>query len=104
VYVGKTKEDKKKHVHSKQQKIWNYLSQHECEMCGERDPLVLEFDHLHNKRVDISKLIRSTTCSWNHLQLELDKCRVLCSNCHKRKTHQESNSYRYRFLLLAQAG
>lgn len=96
--MGRTKEDKKRHIHYKQQKLWDFLSKQECEHCGENDPLVLEFDHLHNKRIDVSKLLRSS-CSWEFVRLEIDKCQVLCSNCHKRKTHQEANSYRYRFLL-----
>lgn len=101
--MGKTRADRKKHVYDKKQQIFSYLCEHECALCGEDDPLVLEFDHLHDKRADISKLIQSE-CTWARLVDELDKCQVLCSNCHKRKTHMESNSYRYQMLRLAEAG
>lgn len=102
--MGKTRAERKKQVQAKKQRVFTYLSQTECVGCGESDPLVLEFDHIHaDKRTDISKLIQSA-CSWEQLQLELDKCQVLCSNCHKRKTHREANSYRYQFWKLARTG
>ncbi len=101
--MGKTRADRKRQVYDKKQQIFSYLCERECAICGEDDPLVLEFDHLHSKRADISKLIQSN-CTWEQLSLELDKCQVLCSNCHKRKTHRESNSYRYQLLMLAQVG
>lgn len=100
--MGKTRADRKKHVQDKKQQIFAYLCERECVECGENDPLVLEFDHLREKKADISELIQSG-CSWTFLRKELDKCQVLCSNCHKRKTHRESNSYRYQFLCLALA-
>lgn len=101
--MGKTRAERKRQVHDKKQQIFAYLCAQECVLCGEDDPLVLEFDHLHDKRADISKLIQSD-CTWERLVDELDKCQVLCSNCHKRKTHMESNSYRYKLLMLAKVG
>jgi hypothetical protein len=89
---------RRQHVDEKKARIFELLCNNPCAACGEDDPLVLEFDHLADKRADISKLIQSD-CSWDQLRVELDKCVVLCSNCHKRKTHVESQSYRYRLLL-----
>jgi hypothetical protein len=62
----------------------DYFRAHPCVDCGERDPVVLEFDHLRDKEFDISqKLI---TFSWRRILKEIDKCEVVCANCHRRRT------------------
>lgn len=77
------------------QYIYEYLKDHPCTVCGESDVLVLEFDHRdpNTKKEDISTLIRSY--SLKSLNLEIDKCDVLCANCHRRKTHKERNTFKY---------
>lgn len=90
---------RKRQINDKKRRIFELLCSSKCAICGEDDPLVLEFDHLFDKRLDLSALIRSTA-PWEKVKRELEKCQILCSNCHKRKTHAEANSYRYRFLAL----
>jgi hypothetical protein len=55
-----------------------------CVDCGESDPLVLEFDHLGEKRFNIAKGLRSH--SWEAILDEIAKCEVVCANCHRRRT------------------
>jgi hypothetical protein len=55
-----------------------------CADCGESDPLVLEFDHLGNKRFGIAKGLRDR--NWQAVRDEIDKCDVVCANCHRRRT------------------
>src|SRR6266508_203623 len=73
--------------------VWNYLLKHPCERCGESDPVVLEFNHLHSKDMAISKLVASTT-NIKRLEKELKKTQVLCSNCHRRITVKERGWFR----------
>ncbi len=58
-----------------------------CEQCGERHPACLEFHHTDPKQKEqhISTAVQS---GWglNHIEDEIKKCIVLCSNCH-RKLH-----------------
>jgi len=75
--------------------VWNYLLKHPCERCGESDPVVLEFHHLHSKDMAISKLVASTT-NIKRLEKELKKTQVLCSNCHRRITVKERGWFRGR--------
>jgi len=94
------KAERKRKIDDKKRRLFSLLQDSECAHCGEDDPLVLEFDHLHEKRADISALIRSS-CPWRTVLRELEKCDVVCANCHRRKTNIEANSYRYRMLLSA---
>jgi hypothetical protein len=73
--------------------VWKYLSTHPCTQCGESDPIVLEFHHKGNKDIEISRLI-GRGASIEIIQAEIDKCVVLCSNCHRRLTALEQGWYR----------
>ncbi len=67
--------------------IWNYLSSHPCIDCGEKDPVVLEFDHVGAKKFTISSNARN-----HHIEdviIEINNCEVRCANCHRRKTSRQ---------------
>lgn len=64
--------------------IWTYLASHYCIDCGERDPVVLEFDHVRDKKFVISAMGQSKTLK--DVQEEIKKCVIRCANCHRRKT------------------
>jgi len=72
-----------------------YLTTHSCVDCGEKDPLVLDFDHLDptTKSYNVSALI-SANYSLEVLEQEITKCVVRCANCHRRRTAKEWGSYR----------
>jgi len=79
--------------------IFQYLSTHPCVDCGEKDPIVLEFDHRDptQKLFSISQALRlhyglGRVCD------EIEKCDVRCANCHRRKTSIEGNHRRSRLI------
>lgn len=76
------------------QYVWDYLLTHKCVMCGEDDPVVLEFDHIDQttKLGNISELHR---WSLKKVKEEIEKCRVLCANCHRRHTAIQLGWYSY---------
>lgn len=81
-----------------QKKICEYLEKHPCEECGESNICVLEFHHLHSKDKAISNMIHSNgATSWETIEKEIQKCRVLCANCHRKITLKDYNSYRDSF-------
>ena len=59
-----------------------------CLDCGEMDPIVLDLDHLDpsQKKYKISDL-RKRKVSEQELIEELEKCEVVCANCHRIRTH-----------------
>jgi hypothetical protein len=71
-----------------QDRAWEYLGRHPCVDCGEPDPVVLQFDHMRDKRMDVSLMLRSGF-SWAMIAAEIEKCRIRCANCHRRKTARD---------------
>ena len=66
--------------------VWEYLRTHPCLDCGERDPIVLEFDHRDpsQKAAHVSDLIKGNSLAV--ISLEIEKCDVVCANCHRKRT------------------
>jgi hypothetical protein len=70
------------------QRAWEYLGDHPCVDCGESDPVVLQFDHLRDKRDNVSRMIWGGF-AWLTITAEIEKCEVRCGNCHRRKTARD---------------
>lgn len=74
----------------KKVRMWlhEYLKTNPCADCGELDPIVLEFDHIGEKKFTIGEFA-SKGASLNTVIAEVAKCQVRCANCHRRKTYKE---------------
>jgi hypothetical protein len=56
-----------------------------CLDCGHKfPPECMDFDHLHSKVNEVSKLVSSGMISL--LEKEIAKCELVCSNCHRIRT------------------
>lgn len=54
-----------------------------CSVCGyDKSLSALEFHHKDPKKKDRGIKLSSNTMSWERMKRELDKCVLLCSNCH----------------------
>jgi hypothetical protein len=66
-----------------------------CSNCGEKDPIVLDFHHREKEQK--SKRLKGKfgfkrsfpAFGWKALTEEIEKCDILCANCHRRHTHLE---------------
>jgi len=72
-----------------------YLSDKACVICGESDIRTLEFDHLNpsEKSFGIARGMHDFS-DWTTILDEIQKCRILCSNCHKKHTATQQNWYK----------
>ncbi len=69
-----------------------FFRDHPCVECGEQDPVVLEFDHLRDKAFAIGPKLSSR--NWQSILNEIEKCDVVCANCHRRRTARRRGSLR----------
>lgn len=78
--------------------VYDYLLENPCVDCGEADPVVLEFDHLPgcDKKYLLSLMV-SGGYSIKTIRKEIDKCDVVCANCHRRRTAERGSHYRFKF-------
>lgn len=79
-----------------------YLLSHPCVDCGEKDILVLEFDHKDRKlkEFEIRRIIQNGG-SVEKIKSEIRKCEIRCANCHRRKTEIENRSWKLKFAPVA---
>lgn len=70
--------------------LFEYLLSHPCMDCGETDPIVLEFDHISIKSFNISAGLMKPL---NIFQEEIEKCEVVCANCHKKRTAKRAGDW-----------
>jgi hypothetical protein len=89
------REVSKKLIARNQRYVIEYLNEHPCFDCGENDIIVLEFDHARGVKVaNVSRLIQDAY-SLKKLKEEIDKCDVVCANCHRRRTYSRlDNCYK----------
>jgi len=63
-----------------------------CKRCGYSRCLeALEFHHTSSSRKDFSVSSKGYTRSWKRVKEELDKCILLCANCH-REIHVQNSA------------
>lgn len=71
---------------------WNLKEKHPCPDCGKKYPhYVMDFDHLedHEKEFNISAEISRK--GFDQIKQEIEKCEVVCSNCHRIRTWQRKH-------------
>lgn len=95
LYIRRARTRTKERVRERIEWLRAYLQGHPCVDCGESDVVVLDFDHLRDKSFDLSRGIRDM--GWGAVLKEIEKCDVVCGNCHRRRTARRRNFGRYRF-------
>lgn len=81
-------EAQKRHRIKVRSRLFEFLSTQSCVDCGEKDPIVLEFDHRDPKtKFKVIAKMLSGHYSWESVRKEIEKCEVRCANCHRRKTY-----------------
>jgi len=69
--------------------VVEYLLQHPCIDCGEKDIVVLDFDHISDNKIDSVSRMMLENVPTQRLLDEMAKCVIRCANCHRRKTAKD---------------
>lgn len=74
-------------------KLWEYKENKGCMDCGEMYPSwMLDFDH----KPEFEKIDSPTQMlhkySWEKAMLEIEKCDIVCPNCHRIRTYSRNQS------------
>lgn len=61
-----------------------------CSKCGLSIPECLDFHHIGDNKIDgIGAMLRNKNVSLDDIKNEIEKCIIVCSNCHREIHHQE---------------
>ena len=87
---------KREYVHAWVAKRRGWLSEYRlkqgCVDCGYRDHVAaLDFDH-NGAEKSFSIMRDGVNRSWNNLMVEVEKCDVVCANCHRIRTYNKLNN------------
>ena len=85
--------DRRKRIKPLAHKIILHALEGGCIDCGEKDRIVLDFDHQGDKTYNIAAMVHSAI-SLDKLEEEISKCVVRCANCHRRKIAKDFNWWR----------
>jgi DNA-directed RNA polymerase subunit M/transcription elongation factor TFIIS len=77
--------------------LLEYLRTRSCVDCGAADPVVLDFDHVGEKRWGVVQLA-GRECSLTALGQEIAQCEVRCANCHRRRTIVQQQHFRHHLV------
>jgi len=54
-----------------------------CQICGyKKSQRALSFHHINPKEKDFGLSVKGLTRSWEKIKQEIDKCILICANCH----------------------
>lgn len=68
--------------------IFHYFKDNPCIDCGQTNPIFLQFDHINNKKFNISHGIASNYPLGVIIE-EIKKCEIRCIKCHRLKTFKD---------------
>ncbi len=92
-YLAKAARQRKNQIKVLRQIAYDYLKNHACVDCGEKDPVCLDFDHVSGSKRNIVSRLISSAISREELLKEISKCDVRCANCHRKRTAREQHWY-----------
>lgn len=70
----------------------NYLKDKKCKTCPEDRMAALDFHHLRDKKFNVGDGVR-LGYSIERIKKEIEKCEILCANCHRVHTAEDLGWY-----------
>jgi hypothetical protein len=102
-HVGENQKEKTKERSTRsrtklKRQLWDIKEKFGCVDCGEKYPhYMLDFDHMpgFEKVGNVADIVANY--SWEKGMKELEKCQVVCANCHRIRSYQRNqNNYKKR--------
>ena len=85
------KRSRKKYKDERKKFLSDYKLKHGCSVCGyNKCADALEFDHIDRSQKSFG-LNAAPSYSWEKVLAEIEKCVLLCANCHREKTAKEKD-------------
>ena len=88
------KDSEKKHVKNRKTEIRKWINHYKktltCSLCQENHPATIDFHHIKGKDFEIGYMV-SNGYSINRIKSELEKCQILCANCHRKEHYKKDN-------------
>ena len=79
------------HIDHKIEFLQQYKMEKGCSVCGYNEiPQALEFDHIDRSKKKFG-MNKAWKYKWSTIMEELEKCVVLCANCHRKKTVEDKD-------------
>ena len=83
------KENIKQSYYNKVDILNKYKTERGCKKCGEKRFYLLDFHHTDPNGKDFS-ISDKSRCSLEKMMKEIEKCDILCANCHREWHYQSS--------------
>lgn len=93
LHLAQTADAKKARQHAAYRYVRDLKKRSACRDCAATDWRLLEFDHLVEKYLGITEFL-SQGPGTERLKRELDRCEIVCRNCHRRRTAIDQQSWR----------
>ena len=83
--------------------LYSFKFSNSCNVCGENTPSCLEFNHINrkDKEYQISNMCKMGVSQEQFIK-EVQKCEILCCNCHRKRTAKQlgwlTSKYDHLFL------
>lgn len=97
-YIERNRKRRERLINENTISLIEFLKKHPCVDCGEKNPIVLEFDHRDEKEKSYTISKKMRYYKWETILKEIDKCDVRCSNCHKIRTAKQFGWRKYLLL------
>lgn len=98
-HAAATRKRSDKVVKENRQRVYDIFTNSKCADCPERNILTFEFDHVRGVKVDCVTLLLKSGYCWETVKAEIDKCDIVCANCHRIRTMTRGNHWRVNMQL-----
>ena len=75
------------------EKITAHKVENGCMDCGNKHPAVLQLHHRNGIEKGQRRLNQNRKRTWAFIAMELEKCDVLCANCHLMRHYNEKSGF-----------